>query len=160
MLVIRNDSLFLNKISPRCPLSPYTYSPLVLSLSGDVYINKWCHYNYRSIFSNKIYGFSFYFIMSSKLQADILSILPLDILYAVPALRLNVLLRLPRVLKVSILIYRQAMYLVDQFRLCSKPSFIQGPEWGVTPASPPLQNKRYSILCFVSSVCMQIKSGA
>lgn len=33
-------------------------------------------------------------------QADLLALLPLDILYAVPALRFNSLLRLPRVLKV------------------------------------------------------------
>ena len=53
------------------------------------------------------------------MQADILSILPLDILYAVPALRLNVLLRLPRVLKVSIILYTSklrmcVLYLVNQ----------------------------------------------
>ena len=35
------------------------------------------------------------------LQADVLSLLPLDILYAVPALRFNVLLRLPRIVKVN-----------------------------------------------------------
>ena len=34
-------------------------------------------------------------------KADVLSLLPLDILYAVPTLRFNVLLRLPRLLKVN-----------------------------------------------------------